>query len=106
LFRQVDRVVPHLRPMRLATAPKLWRAGSMMTRTASTLLAIHLGTRTGYIRAALGLMRSGLAARELPADNAMQYILARLQSENLFGKIDLTGLLARKRCDCHIHHSA
>src|SRR3954447_23296274 len=88
LLRQVGRMRANHRTERTATAAELRHAGRAMTSTAGALLLVHLLAGAPDIGAALRLVRSGLALVELPLDATLDDILARLQAENLVGKLD------------------
>jgi hypothetical protein len=97
LLGQVVLVAAHDRTVRLAAAAKLRSASRMVAGAARTLLLVHLGAGARDFGAALGLVRALLLLGELPAHNALQDVLARVKTENLFRELDLAGVFAAKR---------
>src|SRR6185312_6109197 len=106
LLRQVMLMAAHDRAMRLAAAAKLRSACRMVTGAARTLLLVHLGAGAGHFGTALGLVGALLALSQLPAHDALQDVLARVEAENALGEFHLAGFLAGKRRDLDIHYSA
>src|SRR5690606_155129 len=96
----------HDRAVRLATAAELRSASGMVTGAARTLLLVHLGAGARDFRAALGLVRALLLLGELPANDALEDVLTRIEAEDLVGELHLAGSLAGKSGDLDIHHSA
>src|SRR5690606_24030233 len=90
----------------LAAAAELRSGLGTVTGATCALLVVHLLRRGGNFATHLGLVRSGLALGELPANHAVQDIGARLQTENLVRKHDGTVGLAFERGDLEIHYSA
>src|SRR3979490_2892766 len=72
-----------------ATDKERRRAGAVAGRTGA-LLAIDLLGRAVHFAAGLGLMRSGTALGELPDNDALNQIGARLKTENVVLQIDFT----------------
>src|SRR5690606_26384572 len=87
----------------LAAAAKLRRTSRMVTGAARTLLLVHLGACAGNLGASLGLVRALLLLGKLPAYDALQDILARIQSEDRFAELQLAGFLAGEGRDLEIH---
>src|SRR5260370_28432711 len=86
-----------------ATPWELRQAGRTVTSTAGALLLVHLLAGTPHIGATLRLVRAGLTLGELPVDAALDDILARLQAENLVGKLDRASLFTFKGRDFQVH---
>src|SRR5690606_36462622 len=77
-----------------------------VTGAARTLLPVHLGAGAGNLRAALRLVRTLLFLGKLPAHDALQDVLARVETEDLVRQLDLAGSVAGKRGNLDVHHSA
>src|SRR5215212_240821 len=103
LLWQIGRVRTHDRTECTATAAELRHPRRAVTCTTGALLLVHLLAGAPDVGAALGLVGPGLTFGELPLHAALDDVLARLQTENLVGKLDRTGRLALKRCDFQFH---
>ena len=106
LLRQVVLMAADDRAVGLAAAAELRSASRMVTGAARTLLLVHLGAGARDFGAALGLVRALLLLGELPAHDALQDVLARIEAEDLVGELHLAGVLAGEGCDLEIHYSA
>src|SRR5690606_20720253 len=84
-------------------APELRSTRRMVAGAARTLLLVHLGARAGDFRAALGLVRTLLLLGELPAHDAGQDVLARVEPEDRLVELQLAGVLASEGGDLEIH---
>src|SRR5690606_5402220 len=106
LLRQVMSMIARDRTVSLATAAELRRARGRVPGTAGALLPVHLGAGAGDVSAGLRLVRALLPLGELPAHDALQDVLARLQPEDGIGELDLAGVLAGEGCDLEVHRHA
>src|SRR6266404_4231070 len=93
----------HDRTESLAAAPELRRRLVAMTGLTGALLGVHLlGSRLD-LGATLGLVRTLLAARQLPHHAAVQNVGADGDAEHRIGEIDLTGAGAFDGFDLEFH---
>src|SRR5436190_22391923 len=77
-----------------------------MAGAAGALLLVHLGAGARDVGAPLGLVRALLALGQLPAHEALQEVLARVEPEDRLGELHLTGICAGERRDLDVHYSA
>src|SRR5215467_11416011 len=91
LLRQFDRMAARLGPEHLATTSPLRHRLVAVTGTAGALLLVHLLARDRYLRAILGVMRTGHALQELIAHHAVDQIGARFEPEDGVAELNLTG---------------
>ena len=75
--------------MRLAAADEDGRATIAVTRGAAALLATELLAGARDIGALTRAARSGAALFELPGDDAVQDVGARIDAEDLVGELDV-----------------
>src|SRR5690606_35702316 len=106
LLRQLVLMATSNRPVCLTTTAELRCASGRVTSAAGALLAVHLCTGTSNFRTALRLVRALLALCKLPANDAVKDVLAWIQTKNLLGDLQLSGILTRKGCYLKIHYSA
>src|SRR5580692_8254023 len=103
LLRQGKGVRTHHRAERTAAAAELRHPSRAVTRAAGALLLVHLLSGAPDIGAALDLVGPGLTLVELPLHAALDDVLARLEAENLVGKLHRACRLAFKGCDFQFH---
>src|SRR3954449_3046948 len=103
LFGQIGRMRPHDRSERTSAAAELRHTRGAVASAARALLLVHLLAGAPDVRPALGLVSPGLTLGKLPLHAALDDVLARLQTEDLVGKLNRTGRLALKRCDFQFH---
>src|SRR4029078_8428741 len=103
LLRQFRLMATRARPKGLAAANEDAGAARTVTGAARALLVSVFLAGAVDLAAGLGLMRSRLALIELPLDDAMQNIGARLESEDVLGEIDGTRLLGLDGLDVGFH---
>src|SRR5690606_5792033 len=103
LLGQVVLMAAHDRAVGLAAAAELRSARRMVTGAARTLLLVHLGAGARDLGATLGLVRALLLLGELPAHDAGEDVLARVEPEYLFVELQLAGVFAREGGNLEIH---
>src|SRR3954468_19898408 len=103
LFGQIGRMRPHDRSERTSAAAELRHTRGAVASAARALLLVHLLAGAPDVRPALGLVSPGLTLGKLPLHAALDDVLARLQTEDLVGKLNRAGRLALKRCDFQFH---
>src|SRR3954447_2401424 len=103
LLGQIGRMRPHDRTERTTAAAELRHTRRAVASAARALLLVHLLAGAPDVRPALGLVSPGLTLGKLPLHAALDDVLARLQTEDLVGKLNRTGRLALKRCDFQFH---
>src|SRR6185312_13201499 len=103
LLRQIVRMAAHHRTEGASAAAELRHASGAVTGAARALLPVHLLAGAPNLGAALGLVRAGLALRQLPVDAALDDVGARLETEDLVRQAHRAGFLALKGGDFHIH---
>src|SRR5688572_19485741 len=90
---------------RLAAADEEGSGARAVTGRTGTLLAVPLLGRAVDLAAGLGLVRTGAALGELPDDDALDEVSARLQTEDLVLEIDLARRLGIQVEDLQLHLS-
>src|SRR5690606_3133291 len=90
----------------LAAADEDRSAAVAVASRAAALLATPLLARAGDIRALAGRAGGAAAVLELPGDDAVQDIGARLDAEDGIAQLDIADRLAVEFLDLHLHGSA
>ena len=99
LLRQQGFVAARTRAEGLAAADEDAGATGTVAGAAAALLVAELLTGAIDFAAGLCLMRAGLTLVQLPLDNAMKNIGARLETENLRIKIERAGVAGFDRAN-------
>eukprot|EP00300_Choanocystis_sp_HF-7_P002196 c11706_g1_i1.p3 GENE.c11706_g1_i1~~c11706_g1_i1.p3 ORF type:complete len:128 (+),score=10.49 c11706_g1_i1:22-405(+) len=86
-----------------ATTTEQVGPGRRVTGRTAALLLVELLARAMDFRAVLDVMRTGATLGELPADDPMQDVGARLETEDLVRHIDRTGIGAVEGFDHEFH---
>src|SRR5437868_11429384 len=94
LLRQTGLMAARARAEGLTAADKDAGAARAVASAARALLIAKLLTGAIHFAACLGLVRSRLALVELPLDDPMNNIGARIKAEDVIGKIDTAGILS------------
>src|SRR5213082_620873 len=93
LLRQTGLVAARARAEGLTAADKDAGAARAVASAARALLIAELLAGTVHFAACLGLVRAGLPLVELPLDDAMENVRARIKAEDIVGEIDTAGIL-------------
>src|SRR5579871_2721758 len=103
LLRQIERVAVLDRAHRLCAAHEEGRRSRTMARLAGALLAIHLLFGTIDFASREHLVCAGAALRELPYDDSLQEIGARLESKNGIVEFDVACCVPIEMEDFRLH---